>query len=141
MKYIVAALLLAFAFNVAAPIRTPEVASERLCKAVALYEEARGESLHGQRAVLDVVHARMWKSGRSACEIIKQHKQFSFYTGQRLKYVGNSLTTYQLVATMPPVLTNATHYHATRVRPAWAKRMKRLAVIGKHVFYQQGEKR
>jgi spore germination cell wall hydrolase CwlJ-like protein len=30
----------------------------------------------------------------------------------------------------------ATHYHATYVRPAWAPRMNKLTQIGLHVFYE-----
>ncbi len=29
----------------------------------------------------------------------------------------------------------ATHYHATYVRPGWARALKRTEAIGHHVFY------
>ena len=31
---------------------------------------------------------------------------------------------------------NATHYHADYVRPRWAKRLKKMDVIGRHIFYK-----
>jgi spore germination cell wall hydrolase CwlJ-like protein len=30
----------------------------------------------------------------------------------------------------------ATHYHANYVRPSWSRRLKRMDVIGRHVFYK-----
>ena len=30
----------------------------------------------------------------------------------------------------------STHYHATYVRPRWARRMTKKEKIGRHIFYQ-----
>jgi spore germination cell wall hydrolase CwlJ-like protein len=30
----------------------------------------------------------------------------------------------------------ATHYHANYVRPGWARRLKKMDVIGRHIFYK-----
>ena len=30
----------------------------------------------------------------------------------------------------------ATHYHANYVRPYWAKRLEKMDVIGRHIFYK-----
>jgi spore germination cell wall hydrolase CwlJ-like protein len=30
----------------------------------------------------------------------------------------------------------ATHYHANYVRPSWARRLKKMDVIGRHIFYK-----
>ncbi|MBW4964366.1 cell wall hydrolase, partial [Sulfitobacter sp. CW3] len=30
----------------------------------------------------------------------------------------------------------ATHYHADYVRPGWARRLRKMDVIGRHIFYQ-----
>jgi len=35
-----------------------------------------------------------------------------------------------------PEVGRATHYHATYVYPDWAPRLKRVAKIGHHIFYQ-----
>ena len=34
-------------------------------------------------------------------------------------------------------LTTATNYHADYVKPKWAKSMKRLVKIGRHIFYEE----
>ena len=30
----------------------------------------------------------------------------------------------------------STHYHANYVKPRWAKRLKKMDVIGSHIFYK-----
>jgi spore germination cell wall hydrolase CwlJ-like protein len=30
----------------------------------------------------------------------------------------------------------STHYHANYVRPRWARSLKKMDVIGKHIFYR-----
>ncbi len=30
----------------------------------------------------------------------------------------------------------STHYHATYVKPRWARSMKRMEKIGRHIFYK-----
>jgi len=30
----------------------------------------------------------------------------------------------------------ATHYHADYVRPSWSRRLKKMDVIGRHIFYK-----
>ena len=35
-----------------------------------------------------------------------------------------------------PEVASATHYHATYVRPRWARRMERMQKIGLHIFYR-----
>ena len=36
---------------------------------------------------------------------------------------------------------DATHYHATSVRPVWAGEMRRVDVIGSHIFYERRSSR
>ncbi|GGK55593.1 cell wall hydrolase [Salinarimonas ramus] len=35
-----------------------------------------------------------------------------------------------------PLIGEGTHYHAASVRPRWAGRLDRVAMIGRHVFYR-----
>ena len=35
-----------------------------------------------------------------------------------------------------PVLRGATHFHASYIKPDWAKEKNRVAKIGRHVFYK-----
>lgn len=65
---------------------------ESTCIALAVYYEARGESIRGQRAVASVIVNRA-KSGlfpTTACGVVFQPKQFSFIKGRPLNPVGPS---------------------------------------------------
>jgi len=33
-------------------------------------------------------------------------------------------------------VTKATHYHHVGVRPRWSKKLRRLAIVGNHAFYE-----
>ena len=35
-----------------------------------------------------------------------------------------------------PEVGSSTHYHATYVKPGWARTMKRMKKIGLHIFYR-----
>ena len=115
----------------------PSDSSERQCEAVAVHMEARGESLRGQRAVLDIIRNRMWHRKLTACEVVKEPHQFSFYhPGFSLEASKEQLTRLKKLVTMQPVLgTAVTHFHAFYVKPGWAKKFKRVVVIGAHSFY------
>ncbi|MBM19625.1 MAG: ATP/GTP-binding protein [Stappia sp.] len=126
---------------------------EQRCLAEAIYFEARGEPVDGQAAVSQVVLNRVRNPAYpdTICKVVYQNRhlrnrcQFSFacdgirdritekpewelaqkvaretVSGQRyLEKVGAS-----------------THYHATYVKPRWARHMKRLQKIGQHIFYR-----
>jgi spore germination cell wall hydrolase CwlJ-like protein len=34
------------------------------------------------------------------------------------------------------VLQGAMHYHATHIKPEWARQQQRVAKIGRHIFYK-----
>jgi spore germination cell wall hydrolase CwlJ-like protein len=36
----------------------------------------------------------------------------------------------------PPRVDGATYYHAIYIKPSWARTQKRVARIGRHVFYR-----
>jgi N-acetylmuramoyl-L-alanine amidase len=40
-----------------------------------------------------------------------------------------------LNGTVPDITSGATHYHATYVKPYWAKHFKETGKYGSHVFY------
>ena len=113
------------------------------CIAVAIYFEARGESVLGKRAVAEVILNRSsdprWPN--EPCQVVKQKNQFSFYSdglsdnpkdavayalsefAARDAIKGNSLN------------TGALYYHATYVHPVWRHNLERLGRIENHVFY------
>lgn len=126
---------------------------ELWCLSTAIYFEARGESYRGQVAVAQVVLNRV-KDRRypgTICGVVFQNQtkrnacQFSFACDGIPEYINDAkswaqaediaerFTDGELYLTE---VADATHYHATYVRPAWAPRMTKLSQIGLHVFYR-----
>ncbi|GLQ10733.1 hypothetical protein GCM10007913_26650 [Devosia yakushimensis] len=126
---------------------------ELWCLATAIYFEARGEAYRGQVAVAQVVLNRV-KDHRypdTICGVVfqNQHRrnscQFSFAcdgipevvndqkSWAQAEDIAKRFTDGELYLTE---VGDATHYHATYVRPAWAPRMQKVTQIGLHVFYK-----
>ena len=136
---------------------TPETlpASEMTCLAEAVYYEARGESIEGQRAVAEVVlrRTRDHRFPNSVCGVVYQgaHKrnacQFSFacdgighgrrdrLAWKRAVEVAEYETTGE--GRLTDSVSGAQYFHTTRVNPPWARRFIRTARIGTHIFYRQ----
>ena len=117
--------------------------------AVAVYHEARGESLQGQLAVARVImnRAASGKYPASWCATVKQPWQFSFvnprtgafpYTDTNCeawrKAVG--ITRLAVANAVPSLDTDVLWYHATYVAPSWGRRLTRVDKIGAHIFYR-----
>lgn len=122
-----------------------ELDEEMRCLAVAVYYESKGEPLEGQLAVAQVILNRR-DSGRfasSLCGVVYQRGQFSFTWDGRPDSPSNSemWKTAQAVAMIAAaddwreIAPDATHFHATRVRPGWSK-LQRVSSVGNHVFYR-----
>jgi len=132
-----------------------------MCMAFNIYHEARNESMLGQIAVGQVVMNRVWdkRFPNTVCEVVKEavtykgtkkpvlHKcQFSWYCDGAKDDVNKdskawrySLEYASIVLSGRIVLDiteGATHYHATYVRPAWAKTKTRTTRIDRHIFYR-----
>ncbi|MCJ2037120.1 cell wall hydrolase [Methylobacterium sp. J-068] len=126
---------------------------EQRCLAEAVYFEARSESEEGQAAVAQVVLNRV-KSGlypSNVCGVVYQNRhrymgcQFSFACeGKALRITdGASWQSATRIAsaviegrTYLSEVGGATHYHADYVKPGWSRRLKKMDVIGRHIFYQ-----
>ena len=119
------------------------------CMAVAVYHEARGESVEGQLAVARVImnRAASGKYPSSWCGTVKQPWQFSFVnprTGQMPGVNASSAAwrkaqaiTRLAIANVVPSLTNdVLWYHADYVAPSWGRRLSRVSKIGTHIFYR-----
>ncbi len=127
-------------------------ASEERCLAEAVYFEARSEPEDGQAAVAQVVLNRV-KSGlypSTICGVVYQNRQhhnacqFSFACeGKALRVTepGPWKTASRIAhdvlqgETYLADVGGATHYHTNYVRPRWAKALKKMDVIGHHIFY------
>ena len=136
-----------------------------ICLALNTYHEAKNQSLVGQIATAQVVMNRVEDNRfpSTVCEVVKQgptrpswedpekeypikHRcQFSWYCDGKDDTPRNEkawrkaqdvafLVLYNKIQL--DVTEGATHYHATYVRPAWAKTKKRTTRIEKHIFYR-----
>ncbi|MGB8276379.1 MAG: cell wall hydrolase [Methylovirgula sp.] len=139
--------------NYAALIGQDDAAREKRCLAEAIYFEARGEPDEGQAAVAQVVLNRV-SSGlypSTICGVVYQNRhhyhacQFSFACeGRSLRATEpEAWRTAMRIAeevtdgkTYVADVGAATHYHADYVRPYWARHLKRMDVIGHHIFYE-----
>ncbi|TWG63104.1 MULTISPECIES: cell wall hydrolase [unclassified Aminobacter] len=133
----------------------PEVFSEKeqKCLAEGIYFESRGEDVKGQAAVAQVILNRVRNPAypNTICGVVYQNKdwrnrcQFSFACeGRKLKItdrrhykmaqeVGMAVTAGKVFL---PEVGSATHYHATYVKPGWARTMEKVKKIGLHIFYR-----
>jgi spore germination cell wall hydrolase CwlJ-like protein len=128
---------------------------EASCLATAIYFEARGEPLKGQKAVAEVIMTRAG-SGRypgSICGVVYQNSnqhlacQFTFTCDGKADKP-RDMASWTLAKTIAvaaltkaknkrPITKWATHYHATYVNPRWASKLRKTARIGTHIFYRE----
>ena len=137
-----------------------------MCLALNTYHEAKNQSMIGQVATAQVVMNRVAESRfpNTVCEVVKQgphrpswedpkkeypvrHKcQFSWYCDGKsdeprkdskewfkAKEYARIVLSGRIVL---DVTEGATHYHATYVKPAWAKTKTRTTRIESHIFYR-----
>ena len=132
-----------------------------ICLALNTYHEAKNQSLVGQIATAQVVMNRVMdkRYPNTVCEVVKQgpkykgsdvpvrHKcQFSWFCdGKSDEPKKDSEAWFKAQDYARIVLSGrialdvtegATHYHATYVRPAWAKTKTRTTRIESHIFYR-----
>lgn len=117
--------------------------SDFRCMVATLYHEARGEGVMGIEAVASVIMNRAKQSRKSVCSIVYERKQFSWvYVTKDKRIKGNimdilSITHKALSGVLVDVTHGATFYHATYVKPSWAKHKVMTVQINKHIFYKE----
>jgi spore germination cell wall hydrolase CwlJ-like protein len=137
----------------ASMIEPERMDGEKRCLAEAVYFEARSEPVEGQAAVAQVVLNRV-SSGlypASVCGVVYQNRnrykrcQFSFACEGKSLRVTERDAWLSAVRVAEEVLAGrtylsevgrATHYHATYVKPRWARQLTKMDAIGKHIFYK-----
>ena len=129
--------------------------AEENCLARAVYFEARSETDMGQLAVAKVILNRVKSPSypNSICGVVYQGSgtrnscQFSFACDgqpddvkQPNAWAQAKAIAQRAIAGDPAVamMGKATNYHADYVKPKWAKNMRRLTKIGRHIFYANG---
>jgi spore germination cell wall hydrolase CwlJ-like protein len=137
-----------------ADLIAPEKMNKELrCLAEAIYFESRSEPAHGQAAVAQVILNRV-KSGlypASVCGVVYQNRhrhlacQFTFACEGKALRITESEHWKQAVHIAKNVtegttyladVGGSTHYHANYVKPRWSRKLKRMDVIGRHIFYK-----
>lgn len=129
------------------------MAREQRCLAEAVYFEARSEPEEGQAAVAQVVLNRV-KSGlypSTICGVVYQNRhrhlacQFTFACEGKALRVTETESWARASRVAKAVLEGetyladvggSTHYHADYVSPRWARKLKRMDRIGRHIFYK-----
>ena len=132
-----------------------------MCMALNIYHEAKFQSMLGQLAVAQVVMNRVEDSRfpNTVCGVVKQaitHKgtnkpiinrcSFSWFCDGKNDtpdlesdewHNAKRYAKMVLYGTITLDFTEgATHYHATYVRPAWAKTKTKTTRIDRHIFYR-----
>ena len=130
-------------------------AQDLTCLARNVYFEARGEPLAGQYAVAEVTMNRKASRHfpRTICEVVYQ-KNWDHLRGRYVSAFswtefdalpepeGEHWERAQRVAEAvyyqkyTPQLQGALFFHATYIQPSWAKEKRRVAKIGRHIFYR-----
>jgi hypothetical protein len=131
-----------------------KVLDEQRCLAEAMYYEARGEGVDGQKAIAEVVFHRMRSAGfpHSICGVVYQGAavrrgcQFSFVCDgemQLAKAPGAWARAKRLAARILTGLVqlgdeteDAISFHAVDVQPGWGDHLIKTIQIGNHVFYR-----
>lgn len=128
-------------------IDVPEMSRHELqelrCQALNIYHEARGSTVINQVAVAWVVRNRMERSGKSACEVVFEPRQFS-WTARRVGAPreadawrrAQELALLVMEDQIVDITRGATHFHETTIRPTWSRRAKQSVRIGAHVFHR-----
>ena len=136
------------------------------CLALNIYYESRGSNLADQAAVADVVMNRVedTRYPNTICDVVYQGVQkpswkdptkmvmvrnkcqFSWYCDGKKDEPDFDSRTWRLALAHASILITerivldvtegATHYHATYVRPEWAKTKTKTTRIDKHIFYR-----
>lgn len=135
-------------------LASQRMAGQIRCLAMNIYHEARGEPIAGQYAVAEVTmnRTRSRDFPSSVCKVVYQkhwnprHKE-NIYA---FSWAGMSLPTnthsaawrqaWQIARTVltedhVPTLHGALYYHSVDIKPGWARHHKRIAIIGRHIFY------
>ena len=132
-----------------------------MCLALNTYHEAKNQSMIGQVATAQVVMNRVADSRypNTVCEVVKQgpkykgsdvpvrHKcQFSWFCDGKSDEPKRDSKEWRMAQEYARIVLSgrivldvtegATHYHATYVKPSWAKTKTRTTRIEKHIFYR-----
>lgn len=132
-----------------------DLAAQQLCLAEAMYYEARGEGVEGQKAIAEVILQRThdFAFPKTICGVVHEGAklrkgcQFSFTCDGSLHRPKNAVSWRRIreladeimagVIRLGTLTDRATYFHTTAVQPAWADGFVRTTQIGNHIFYRR----
>lgn len=118
------------------------------CMAKNIYHEAGNEPLKGRYAVAQVTLNRMEdeKYPDTVCGVVLQNRQFSWANNHSRRWTTPAGPAWEESKRIAREvldhgkrvygLDDALFYHATYVRPSWARTKDRVTRIGLHIFYE-----
>lgn len=124
-----------------------ELSRDMRCLAQAVYFEARGEPLDGQLAVARVVVNRAESDAfpDDYCGVVTQRAQFSFVKGGHIPAPNTSSSAWKRAIAVAKIAhqelwdspaKDALFFHATYVKPGWARQKVARARLARHIFYR-----
>lgn len=116
------------------------------CLAVGLYHESRGEPLHGQRAVADVVINRAMTRNKSLCYVLAEKNQFHWDAKNMYRPYPKGSDVQQdkarkmvaklLMGKWKSSVGRSEFFLSGNIRPKWLKGMTLTKKVGGHRFYK-----
>jgi hypothetical protein len=124
-----------------------ELSRDMRCLAQAIYFESRGEPLDGQLAVGRVVVNRAESKAfpDDYCGVVTQRAQFSFVRGGAIPEPNTSSSAWKRAVAVAQIahqelwsspVEDALFFHATYVKPSWARQKTARARVARHIFYR-----
>ena len=131
-----------------AEVDAPATLSRQLeCLAGAVYFEARGEPIEGQLAVAQVIINRAESSAFPSdyCGVVTQRSQFSFVKNGVIPSRRSNAAAWERARKIARIAhegmwnsaaDDSLYFHATYVKPSWARKKVARATIKTHIFYR-----
>ena len=131
-----------------ANVDAPQTLSDQLeCLAGAIYFESRGEPIEGQLAVAQVIINRAESTvfPSDYCGVVTQRSQFSFVKNGRIPTNRSNAAAWERARKIARIAheglwqseaRDSLYFHATYVRPSWARHKQARATIKTHIFYR-----
>ena len=129
-------------------VDAPQTLSRQLeCLAGAIYYESRGEPIEGQLAVAQVIINRAESSvfPSDYCGVVTQRAQFSFVKNGRIPTRRGNAAAWERARKIARIAHegmwdseagDSLYFHATYVKPRWARTKVARATIKTHIFYR-----
>lgn len=139
-RFLLALVTTALLIALASPPAASGGPSEASCKLSAIYYESRGSSLAGQRAVLTVLENRMRIREMTACQVVAEKGQWSWYGKKPMKQMTQKMKDWLLEVEMSrKVLGSRVEYFHSGKAPKWTRKMHLMLIVDGHHFYKSNK--